>query len=119
MTKTRIKFLLAIVLIALPFLGFPTSVDMVIVPITGLLIASITFIQARQNRFGKKLNMSVDPVKKSMRAKMKKATAQAKSEKVSLEEVEATESHEIENTQQNQGRVASPILTGTQTGVQS
>lgn len=119
MTKTRIKFLLAMVLIALPFLGFPTSVDMVIVPITGFLIASITFIQARQNRFGKKLNMSVDPVKKSMRAKMKRATVQAKSEKVSLEEAEVTESSIVEDTQPKRGRVASPILTGTHTGIQS
>ena len=67
MTKTRVQFLVAVCLIILPLLGFPTTIDMILVSLSGLLIAVTTFLTVQDRRRTKKLGVSIDPIRKTTR----------------------------------------------------
>lgn len=99
MTKTRLQFLIALLLVVLPFLGFPSIIDMVIVSVSGISIASMTFFTARERRLQKKLSVSIDPIKKStvLKKKRKAVITPVHQDRELEEESSDTESHQHDN----------------------
>jgi len=92
MTKTRVQFLVAIFLIVLPLLGFPTTIDMILVSLSGLLISVTTFLTVQDRRRTKKLNVSIDPVRKTTRR-----SAVRKTKTVEKKEVEKAEKASVDD----------------------
>ncbi|PIR38171.1 MAG: hypothetical protein COV34_00955 [Candidatus Zambryskibacteria bacterium CG10_big_fil_rev_8_21_14_0_10_42_12] len=62
-TKTRLQFLAALFLVALPFLGIPAWLDTILVSASGLFIAFTTFLTARERRLRRRTANMIDAPK--------------------------------------------------------
>lgn len=113
--------MIAIFLVVLPFLGFPRTFDMLIVSLSGILIALTTFLGARERRMNARLGVSVEPVKKRTLARTKKKKVETSSKKVKQkeqkEEHDDTEDAEGSDTTSTHSKIVSTV--GARTEVMS